>query len=345
MKKLLSSLLMVAISVLVLFCYRQNTGENMTFCVIGEDGSFYLYHLDDEMNPVLLLNADYIAYKDKTAVYLENDGFRWTLHALRTDSDTPIQLAEGDALTDRPVGFQIKIQDGHAYIPVDILDERKSVVDHYLLECALNGKAYQQIYGLNLDLWNNFHVQNGNVYYIEMVESEPDRLMCYDLKTGKTTCLTRMDVVFFSAGSYLDRNVLWELTQDGNLSDPDTNVYATGYSLKNGTETRLFLNDYKTTDDTNFWVNDGFLYFFRDRRLCEDGKGGMVADLWRINTSTGKETCVHMELPYDNNFPPDIFFGRNGLVLVDEIYDGEDYVSTLKYIRYDGSETETVSID
>lgn len=262
MKKVLSTLFMSIVSVLVLFTFEQTMGENMTFWVIGEDSSFSLYHLDDQLNTEFILKADYIAYQDGTAVYLEDDGFQWTLLALSSESDTPLRLAAGDSLTSRPVGFRIQIQDGYAYIPVDILDERNSVSDHYLLECSLDGAVCQEIYGLNFDIWNNFHMRNGSVYYVEMMESDQDHVMCYDLKTGELTCLTELDVVGFSWISYLDQDVLWRLTQEGYFSARDTNtiVYATGYSLKDGTISNIFLNDYKTTDDTNFWFNDGFLY-------------------------------------------------------------------------------------
>lgn len=335
MKKVLSTLFMSIVSILVLFTFEQTMGENMTFWVIGEDSSFSLYHLDDQLNTKFILKADYIAYQDGTAVYLEDDGFQWTLLALSSESDTPLRLAAGDSLTSRPVGFRIQIQDGYAYIPVDILDERNSVSDHYLLECSLDGAVCQEIYGLNFDIWNNFHVRNGSVYYVEMVESDQDHVMCYDLKTGELTCLTELDVVGFSWISYLDQDVLWRLTQEGYFSARDTNtiVYATGYSLKDGTISNIFLNDYKTTDDTNFWVNDGFLYCFKNRRFSEIGT---VADLWEINADTGAETCVRTTLPYDNNFPPDVFFGKKGLVLSDEVYNGENYIPTLKYISYDG---------
>lgn len=337
MKKVFSALFMAIISVLVLFTFGQTMGENMTFWVIGEDGSFSLYHLDDHLNTEFILKADYISYQDGTAVYLEDDGFQWTLLALPSESDTPLRLAAGDSLTSRPVGFQMQIQDGYAYIPVGILDEHNSISSQYLLECSLDGSVCQKIYGLNFDIWNNFHVQNGKVYYVEMVESAPDHVMCYDLKTGELTCLTELDVVGFSWISFLDQDVLWRLTQKGNLSDPDTDtiVYATGYSLKDDSVSNFFLNDYKATDDTNFWVNDGFLYCFRNRRFSETGT---VADLWKINAATGAETCVCTAIPYDNNFPPDVFFGKKGLILSDEVYDGENYIPTLKYISYDGRE-------
>lgn len=344
MKKMVSALLMATVSVLVLFAFAHSCNENMTFWIIGEKGLCYLYRLDEGMNTELVLSADYIAYGDDTAVYCEDDGLRWTLQALETGTDTPILLAAGNSLTNRPAGAQIRIQDGYAYIPVSILDESKSVVDQYLLECSLDGTVSREICGLKFDIWNNFHVQNGNVYYIEMVESAQDRVMCYELKTGITTCLTELNVVGFSPFSYLDSNVLWRLTQEGRLSDMDTAVYATGYRLKDGAVTHILLNDYKATDDTNFWVNDGFVYCFRNRRLSEDGSSGMVADLWRINGVTGAKVCIRKALPYDNNFPPNIFFGRRGFVISDEQYDGDRYISTLKYINYDGSELVELNV-
>lgn len=345
-RKIIWPILVVILLAVVLLAYGWNRGEDMTFWVIGEDRTFYLYHLDDEMNAELILNADYVAYGNDSAVYLQADGFRWTLYALRLGDTSPVLLAEGDSLKTNPVGFRIQIQDGYAYIPVRVMDETKSVTDTYLLECALNGSECRELYGLELDIWYNFHVQDGKVYYVEMIESDEDRIMSYDLKTEKLACLGELDVVSFTGGSYLDQGVLWRITKEGDLSEPDSEftAYATGFSLKDGTKTNLLLNDYRTTDDTNFWVNDGFVYCFRDRRLSEDEKSGIVADLWKINAATGAETCIRMELPYDNNFPPDIFFGKEGLILSDEELDGERYVATLKYISYDGSELVELDI-
>lgn len=60
MKKVLSTLFMSIVSILVLFTFEQTMGENMTFWVIGEDSSFSLYHLDDQLNTEFILKADYI---------------------------------------------------------------------------------------------------------------------------------------------------------------------------------------------------------------------------------------------------------------------------------------------
>lgn len=338
MKRALSMLLVTALLFPLVAC---SSGEDMTFTYYDSDGKWRLFHLDGELNPELLWEGENrIAYEDGVAVYVGlTDSVRWDLLAVKNGEKTV--LIEGMGTGHNYNAARLQLVDGNIYVPLHTITENNQIIDIPLLICSLGGTQQRIMTDMNLNPFGLYQVLDEKVYYLENDTWLP---MVYDLKTGEKQALPELEPILISTYTYIDDGRFWYAWADGDLEAYDRDeleelhVYVVGISAEDEDVIKVPFDEW--LDNSDYYVHDGWLYYFRNRRLADyEDPADTVAELYRKNIKTLKEECICTEITYDNNFPPALTFGKNGIVYIDEVWEGEQagYVQRFWYIPYDGS--------
>lgn len=314
--------------------------EQVTFTII-EGQNTVLYGLDDTLTATVLWSApECITYADGTACYIVYDDdtlTSWSLMAADVASGLTRSIGEG-AQEGHIADYRTVLSASHVYLPVSV-SENSRIVDTYIMEFALDGSGGRIFRDLNFSLFSPLHVTDETLCYIDEETMTP---MAFHMDTGQTQILSDKPVLWLGNWTYVDDGRFWYVTAEGDAAaywegtSTDLVVNLSGISLKDGSVTTVPLKTY-LTDGGDYWLHDGYLYTFQNRRLISEGTTQTYADLYQMDVNTRNERCICQEVPYNDNFPPNFNFGKRGIVVTDTILTVQGYEETIYYIPYDGS--------
>ena len=317
--------------------------ENMTFVVL--DDGFTLYELSDDLVAMPLLKTDTtIVYEDGFAAcfeYQDAGQWNWSLVTVEVSTGQKRCIENGQNGRYRIYDYNFHISDGKVYYPVHVVEDHQ-IVDTYVVEAKMDGSGGGIFQNLKINGFGRFQVGDGRLYYIEEETALP---VVYDMETGVEEYLSEKRAALPYGSNYLDDGRFWYMTAEGDMEayfrgeNVDIEFFITGISSKDGSIIEVPY-DYSSAWDANYWINDGYLYTFRNWRR-EEYK---VADLYRTNLRTMREECIAEAVPGDVDFPAEITFGRKGLVISGSSlriadYEWEDFIF---YIPYDGSSVKEI---
>lgn len=315
--------------------------EDMYF-VVSDHDDFTLYEMGDDLVAVPILNTENpIVVEDGIAAWFEYEDAshsRWNLvtYNLATGEKRCIENGTVDGYEG---GFDnLQLSDGYAYYPY-LVSEEQRLIDAYIVEAKLDGSGGRVFRDLKYFGWA-FQVLDGKLYYIEYDASDPynvsSRPVVYDMETGTEEYLSDREAWMPFGYFYLNRGRFWYVTAEENLENyeavDEIPLFLSGISLKNGDVVEI---PYANKFMGNHWINDGYLYTFRNWRQEEY----TVADLYQTNLRTQRSKCIAEGIPIDENYPPDITFGKRGMVILGSSrrIDNLDHAEFSLYILYDGS--------
>ena len=349
MKYIKRMLLMAAISavaVCIMLLLPMNQRENMTFVLLSDDG-YTLYEMKDDLVAVPILNTENkIVMEDGVAAYFEYEDaghFNWSLVTVDLSTGQKRCIANGENNNEHKVHAQfLCISDGTVYYPYFVLDYEK-IIDTHVVEAKLDGSGGRIFTDLKINGFGIFDALDGKLFYMEQETAKP---VIFDLQTEVEEYLSEEPATFCYEVTWLEKDRFWYLTTDGDLTAyyrgealGEIHFYVTGVSHKNGNTKKVLFPYSPERHDLNYWINDGYLYTFRDGRQEER----WVADLYRMNLNTQQETCIAEGLIYDQNFPPSLSFGNRGIVVKDTIGTENGYEEIVYYVNYDGSGIEDIT--
>ena len=288
------------------------------------DETFSWYRLDQDMKLTLLHQSDYpmSLCDDRCSYVVMDDDGSWYIETCCYVTGETTQSSRMTANHLEPSWVRLQLSDDCAYIPVRELHGDSSA-GHQLLELGTDGQ-HRMIDDVSLDIVGQFVVKDRIIYYFDAETWYP---MAYDLEAGEVRCLLEEKRLYPAPNLYVDSGYLWYMTDSSDNS-------ITGVSLEDGSVITHNLPA-ADVDDHNFWVCDGAVYYFENRRL--DDACCSIADLYRMDLLTGDKDLLVQQLAYDHNFPPELSVFSDCIIMDGHVPvdDGEDYF--LLYIPLDGS--------
>lgn len=288
------------------------------------DETFSWYRLDQDMKLTHLHQSDYpmSLCDDRCSYLVMYDDGSWYIETYCYVTGDITHSSRMAANNLEPFWDRLQLSDDCAYIPVRERHGDGSS-GYQLLELGTDG-GHRTIDDVSLDVVGQFVVKDYVVYYFD---SETRYPMTYDLETEEVHCLLEEKRLYSASNMYTDKGYLWYMTESS-----DNNI--TGISLSDGSVIthKLPVAD---VDDPNFWICDGYVYYFEDRRLNDAFCS--VADLYRMELFTGDKNLLAEKLEYDHNFPPELTVYSDCVIMDGHapVRDGEDYF--LLHIPLDGS--------
>lgn len=334
-KRLLLMVLLTMAAFVAIYVLTPREELLFTMLAPGEGGQVntVLFSLNDDMQVQPLLETpNPAAYGDGLACYVEfrnEDHTNWAVITADLETGQKKTIGEGAAPDETVFGNQLILADGHVYLSV-CRTENSRIVDIRIQEFNLDGSEGRIFQNVKYDLCSVLHGADGKLFY---VDPETGRPIALDLDTGTEQFLWDQRAFFSFEFTYLDSGCFWYVTADGDTGTGEAMAALTGVPLEDGIVATIPLAGY--LEDSNYWIHDGFLYRFRDRRRIED-EMLTYGDLWQTDLDTLQERCLCEALPYDNNFPPELFFGEKGIVATDSLFTGQNWKETANYIPYDG---------